>query len=252
MARAAYDELAAVYEFLVPGPLLTPEGTSAAFAPVVEAVEPGARLLDCACGTGTLAVGLAQRGFAVTATDASGVMVEQARTLATRHGVELRAERLAWEQLPGRGWEGEFDAVLCVGNSLTHAPGAEGRRAALGAMAGVLRPGGLLAVTSRDWERLLARGPGLDVDERLTERRGRRGLVVRAWTLPGDWEAPHHLDTAVALIGEDGAVRTRGERLTFWPFTHDALQADLRAAGLTPASSTYGDADRYLVTAQAP
>jgi hypothetical protein len=142
--------------------------------------------------------------------------------------------------------------VLCVGNSLTHAPGSEGRRATLRAMAGVLRPGGLLAITSRDWERLLARGPGLDVDEHLTERGGRRGLVVRAWTLPGDWEAPHHLDTAVALIGDDGDVRTHGERLTFWPFTHEALQADLRAAGLTPASSTYGDGDRYLVTARRP
>jgi SAM-dependent methyltransferase len=250
MARAAYDELAAVYEFLVPEPLLTPEGAVAAFAEVVRDVEPGARLLDCACGTGTLAVGLAQQGFAVTATDASGAMVEETRALAARHGVEVRAERCAWEALPGCGWDAVFDAVLCVCNSLTHAPGSEGRRSALRGMAGVLRPGGLLAITSRNWETLLARGPGLDVDERLTERGGGRGLVVRAWTLPGDWEAPHHLDTAVALIGDDGAVRTHSERLTFWPFTHEELQADLRAAGLTPASSTFGDADRYLVTAR--
>jgi SAM-dependent methyltransferase len=250
MARSAYDELAAVYEFLVPEPLLTPEGAAAAFAAVVADVAPGARVLDCACGTGTLAVGLAQQGFAVTATDASGAMVEATRALAARHGVDVRAERCAWDALPQCGWDDAFDAVLCVGNSLTHAPGSDGRRAALRAMGAVLRLGGVLAITSRDWEALLARGPGLDVDERLTERGGRRGLVVRAWTLPGEWEAPHHLDTAVALIGDDGSVRTHGERLTFWPFTHEALQADLRAAGLTPATSTHGAAERYLVTAR--
>jgi hypothetical protein len=40
------------------------------------------------------------------------------------------------------------------------------------------------------------------------------------------------------------------ELLTFWPFTHQALDDDLRVAGLTPESTTITpDADRYLVTA---
>jgi hypothetical protein len=45
-------------------------------------------------------------------------------------------------------------------------------------------------------------------------------------------------------------VTSHTERLAFWPFRHQTLDEDLRAAGLAPASSTYApDLERYLVTA---
>ena len=244
-----YDTLAAVYEFLVPEELLEPEGAAGAFAGVLDGLAPGASVLDCAAGTGTLAVGLALRGFDVTATDASAAMVERARALAEVRGVALRSATCTWERLSDQGWEESFDAVLCVGNSLTHAAERAGRRATLGAIAGVLAPGGLLALTSRNWERLRAARPGLEVGDRLVERGGRQSLVVRAWTLPDRWDEPHYLDVAVALV-RNGEVETHGERLRFWPFTERQLHDDLRAAGLEPLASTYErDAERYLVTA---
>jgi hypothetical protein len=74
---------------------------------------------------------------------------------------------------------------------------------------------------------------------------------VYAWSIAETWDAPHHLDVTVAFPQPDGTVISHGERLTFWPFGHETLDEDLRAAGLTPASSTYGDGvDRYLVTAR--
>src|SRR4051812_34619866 len=158
-ARAApsmtlYETLAAVYDWLVPDALLTPEGSADAFAPALAELPRGARVLDCAAGTGQLAVGLALRGFAVTATDGSPRMIARARALAARHGVALEAATCAWAELGGRPWAERFDAVLCVGNSLTHAEGRAGRREALAGMARSLRPGGLLLVTSRNWEEL--------------------------------------------------------------------------------------------------
>jgi SAM-dependent methyltransferase len=247
----SYDALAGVYGWLVPDELLTPEGSAAAFDGVTGELAPGARVLDCAAGTGTLAVGLALRGFDVVATDASPAMVERIGALAREHGVTVPALPCTWEQLPDQHLGAPFDAVLCVGNSLTHAAGRQGRRAALRAMARLLRDGGLLAVTSRTWERVRAGGSGLRVDDRLVERGGERALIARAWTIPADWEAAHQLDVAVAVIGDDGRVRSEGERLTFWPFTHTTLDGDLRAAGLRPVSSTYAaGVDRYLVTAR--
>jgi hypothetical protein len=142
--------------------------------------------------------------------------------------------------------------VLCVGNSLTHAAGSAARRAALAQMAAVLRPGGLLVLTSRNWEAVRAEGSGVRIADALVERGGRRAVVVYAWTIAPEWEAPHALDIGVAVIGDDGRVSPHAERLGFWPFRHETLDAELRAAGLAPASSTYGDADRYLVTARAP
>ena len=134
-----YDDLADVYDQLVPEPLRTPEGAAAAFAEWVE----GPRVLDCACGTGQLAVGLALLGFEVKGSDASPGMVQRARQLGTAVPFEVRR----WEDLE----EDEYDTVLCVGNSLAH---AQDRVAALSGMRRAARDGGRLILTSRDWERL--------------------------------------------------------------------------------------------------
>jgi SAM-dependent methyltransferase len=249
MADDAYNTLAAVYDWLVPEALLTPEGAVEAFASVVEPLPPGARVLDCACGPGQLAVGLALRGFDVVACDASSAMVARALGLARERDAKLAVVACAWEELPSQGL-GDFDAVFCVGNSLTHAAGTQARRRALTAMASVLRRDGLLVVTSRNWELVRAAGAGLKVADALVERGAERALVIYGWTIAAGWDDPHDLDVAVSLIGDDGSVSTRGERLRFWPFTAADLDADLRAAGLTTATTTYApDAERYLVTA---
>ena len=249
-AEAAYDGLADVYDWLVPDALLTPEGTVAAFSGLVS-LPDGGRVLDCACGIGQLAVGLALGGFDVVASDASPAMVQRTEQLAADNGVDLRAVTCAWEDLTPETVGGPFDAVFCVGNSLTHAPDGDARRAALGAMASVLRGDGLLVVTSRNWERQRGRGSGLEIADELVERHGRSGLVVHNWSIPEAWDAPHFLDVAVVLIDPSGKVTTTAERLSFRPFTHTDLDEDLRHSGLTPETSTYtDDADRYLVTAR--
>jgi SAM-dependent methyltransferase len=223
-----YDTLADVYDWLVPEALLEPEGSAAAFETVIAELPGGARVLDCACGTGTLAVGLALRGFEVTASDASEGMVARTRALAAEHGARIEARVRLWEDLDG----GPFDAVFCVGNSITH---AQDRRGALAGMRRVLRDGGLLALTSRTWERPQEAG------EEVVERHGRRARVTRTWH-PGELE--------VAVTFEDDGT-TYAERLRFWPFTHEELQADLRATGFELVASTFDpEVGRYLVTAR--
>jgi len=249
MVDAGYDTLAGVYDFLVPDALLTPEGSADAFA---EHVDRPARVLDCACGTGTLAVGLALRGCEVVATDASAAMVARTKRQAAEHDTHVDASVCAWEQIPDRGWGARFDVVFCVGNSLPHAVGRDGRRTALTAMASTLRAGGRLVLTSRTWEQVRADGSRLQVAEHLVERGGRRGLPIYSWTIPEGWDEPHFFDVAVAVMGDDGAVTAPRERFAFWPFTEEELHEDLRAAGLEPegAGVPADKAARYLVTAR--
>lgn len=159
---AEYDALADVYEWLVPDGLLEPEAAASAFDQVLEAVQPGGRVLDCAAGSGQLAVGLALRGYEVWATDASFCMVERTRALAREREVEVHAAVGAWDDLRGLGLE-PFAAVFCVGNSLTHAAGAAERRSALATMRPQLQAEGLLAVTSRNWELVRTSGSGLQL-----------------------------------------------------------------------------------------
>jgi SAM-dependent methyltransferase len=217
-----YRRLADVYELLIPESLLTPEGNYALFerwaAP---------RVLDCACGVGLFAVGLARAGHEAHASDLSPEMVARTRALAAEYGVDVHARVCAWEDLePG----GDFDTVFCVGNSLAH---AADRRRALRAMAGTLRAGGTLVLTSRNWERERALGSRVEVE----------GEIERVWTIPAAWEEPHVMDLA---------VRGVRERLTVYPFTVETLLDDLAACGLEVAESSYADdAERYLVTASA-
>lgn len=65
-------------------------------------LEPGARIADLGCGTGQLAIPLAQRGMAVLAIDPSPEMLEEGAAQAARAGV---TERIQWlrgpaEELP--------------------------------------------------------------------------------------------------------------------------------------------------------
>ncbi len=132
---------------------------------------------------------------------------------------------------------------MCVGNSLAH---SDARRASLAAMASVLRPGGLLELTSRNWE---LEHSGLRVSDTIVERDGRRGLVIYDW-LPPRGER-HDFDIAVAILNADGTVVTHAERMSYWPFTHTALAHDLQSVGLTVETNTSTrEVERYLVTAR--
>ena len=111
------------------------------------------------------------------------------------------------------------------------------------------RLGSPLAGTSRNWELERAAGSRLEVADRLVRRGGVDGLPIHAWTIPEAWDAPHRLDVGVAFPGADGRVESVAESLTFWPFTHDELLADLRAAGLAVEATTFAlNAERYLDT----
>jgi SAM-dependent methyltransferase len=247
-----YNTLAAVYDWIVPEAWISPEGNSATFLPSIEGVPPGGRVLDSSAGPGVLAVGLAQRGFDVTATDASRGMVERTSALAAAEGVDVETRQCLWEDLGTQGFA-PFDAVLCVGNSLAHARGHEGRRAALAAMAGVLAPGGVLVVTSRNFELIRAEPYRLKVFDHVVVRDGRPGIPIYSWWVAEDWDDMHEFDVAVALIGDDGTVTTPGERLQFWPYRHETLDEDLRAAGLEPETTSYeADVPNYIVTARRP
>lgn len=246
-----YHALASVYDFLVPEVLLDPAGSVATFAEWVADLEPGAPVLDCACGPGHLAVGLAQAGMTVTATDASPAMTSRAAELARAHGVALTVETLTWEELGAAPWGERFAAAFCVGNSLVHAEGAPARREALRAMRRVLRPGGRLILTSRNWELVRAAGSRLSVGDRITVRGERRGLVIHGWALADGWHERHQLSIAVALLDDAGGVRTVAERLDLWPFRHEELLEDVESAGLRVAATTYGDrVERYAVVAR--
>lgn len=250
---AGYAALPEVYEWLIPDAKLSPAGSVAAFGDVVQSLPPKARVLDCSCGTGQLAVGLAGLGLDVVASDASSGMVRRTRELADEHHACLRTIQTRWSELLQHLDPCTFDLVMCVGNSLAHAEGASGRVTALEAMSRLLGPGGRLVLTSRTWELVRARGTRIDVRDRVIRRRGRDGVVIYAWQVEHLWEDEHHLEIAVAQFEPDGSVLTCSERLSFWPYRYQELVAELQSVGLGVEASTFNpEAEEYLVVAGRP
>lgn len=246
----SYNELGEVYEWLISDAKLGPVEFAASFDDFLSLVPSDARVLDCSCGTGQLAVGLAGRGMAVAATDASEVMVRRTQELAEEFGTPVRTLRAAWEELPDHFEDGTFDAIFCVGNSLHHAEGASGRLAALQLMARLLRRGGRLVLTSRTWELVRARGSRLDITGRLVRRNGVDAVVIYRWQIAPRWEDEHHIEIAIAQLDGGGSVTVRSELLSCWPYRHDELESELRQVGLRIEVSTFNlDAENYRVMA---
>ena len=247
---AGYGVLPDVYEWLIPDAKLTPAGAVAAFSDLVKSLRSNARVLDCACGTGQLAVGLAGLGLDVVAADASAGMVRRTQELAADVGVSLQTLHASWDELPDHLDASTFDLVFCVGNSLGHAEGAAGRSAALAAMSRLLRPGGRLVLTSRTWELVRSSGSRLDTRDRLIRRNGRDAVVTYCWHIEQRWEQEHNLEIAVAQVEPDGSVRACSERLSIWPFRYEELVAQLQSVGLTVETTTFDpEADGYTVVA---
>jgi ubiquinone/menaquinone biosynthesis C-methylase UbiE len=103
--------------------------------------DDGADVLDVGCGTGSLALLLAEQGHTVTGVDLSPNMVEHARRKLAGRGTVLLGDAAA----PPVG--GRFDVVLCRHLLWTLPDPA----AALRRWVGLLRPGGHLVLVEGRW-----------------------------------------------------------------------------------------------------
>ena len=246
----SYNALAEVYEWLISDAKLTPAEFAASFADVLSLLPLNAHVLDCSCGTGQLAVGLAGLGMQVAATDASEAMVRRTAELAEEFKAPVRTARADWQELPEHFEDDTFDMVFCVGNSLHHAVGPRGRVAALESMSRLLRRGGRLVLTSRTWELVRARGSRLDISDRLVRRNDRNAVVIYRWEIAQHWEEEHHIEIAIAQVDADGSVLVRSELLSCWPYRYDQLEAELHQVGLRTETSTFNPAaENYMVVA---
>jgi ubiquinone/menaquinone biosynthesis C-methylase UbiE len=113
-------------------------------------LQPGARLLDTACGTGSSTFPWIDRGYDVVGSDASAAMLEVARRRAAQGGYHVvwLHEDLERPEVGGAGSEpcaGEFDAVVCMHGGLDYVGLGEPLARALAGLRRRLRAGGLLA-----------------------------------------------------------------------------------------------------------
>ncbi len=149
----AYEALARAYDQLI-----TPQEREQWLRDVPQrlaeaGVTPPMRVLDLACGTGQLALCLAQAGYRVMGVDLSPQMLDQAAKNAQRQGVFLP---LVQQDMRRLDLHHEVEAVLCVCDGLNYMTTPEDLRQALGSVCRVLRPGGLFLFDVSTREKLQA------------------------------------------------------------------------------------------------
>ncbi len=193
-------------------------------------LEPGAQVLDLACGHGRIANRLAVKGASVTGLDATSQFLDLARTDAAARGVEVDYVHGDMREL---AWEDRFDAVACVFTSFGYFDD-DGNRRVLEAVRRALRPEGRLwldvnnlpwllanfrdqVVVERDGQWMIDRNrfeplTGRSINDRTIIRDGRQRsfqFSVRMFTFPElrDWL----LD---AGFREVHGISGRGEELT--------------------------------------
>ena len=112
-------------------------------------------VLDCACGTGRHAILFEKNGLDVTGIDIDREMIELARKNAADAGVKVQFETAAFSGLGRKFPVRRFDAVICVGNSLSQLPALSDVENAIRNFATVCRPGGVLTLHVLNYRSLL-------------------------------------------------------------------------------------------------
>lgn len=151
-AQDFYDQLAADYHLIYPDWSLSVLQQGCALDDLTRACLNRAEpldVLDCSCGIGTQAIGLAERGHRVVASDLSPSAATRARAEARRRGLAVATIAADMRALPFD--EGSFDVVLSADNSLAHLLTEDEVRTAVGGMRRVMRDDGLLVLTAKDY-----------------------------------------------------------------------------------------------------
>lgn len=111
-------------------------------------------VLDVATGTGFHSVRLLTEGFDVVSADGSPEMLAKAFDNAKEYGYILNTVHADWRWL-NRDVHGEYDAIICLGNSFTHLFEERDRRKTLAEFYAMLKHDGVLILDQRNYDSIL-------------------------------------------------------------------------------------------------
>jgi len=240
--RDFYDELAADYHLIFADWDASIAHQARVLGGLVE-LRLGAgprRILDCSCGIGTQAIGLALGGHEVVASDLSPAAAARAAAEAAARGTRIPTAAADMRQLPFES--SAFDVVLCADNSLPHLLSAQDLRMALTGMRRVLRDDGLLVITLRAYDEVRQAKPTATPPQ-VSQTPYGQVITFQLWHWREDGER-YDLEH-FQLIPAKNTWQVRVRRTTHWALTPPQLTEFVTESGFTkiawhsPASSGY-------------
>lgn len=159
------------------------------------------KILDCSCGIGTQAIGLALLGYNVHATDLSPNAVSRAEREAQRLGANLTFG-IADIRLLNNQVKGSFNSVISCDNSLPHLLNNEDLHLALKNIWDKLDYGGFFLASIRDYDQILKERPRVTTPVIYNDQTGKR-IVFQEW----DWELEDDIYTLNHFV-----IREEGDK----------------------------------------
>jgi glycine/sarcosine N-methyltransferase len=235
--KSFYDRLADNYHLIFEDWEASTRRQAAALGAILEhecGAPGGVRILDCACGIGTQTLGLASRGFKVTACDVSPSVIERTRKEAEKRALDVRlfvADMLDLTAIP----EGDFDAVICMDNALPHLENYDELLEAANQIRRKLRAGAIFMGSIRDYDSLVRERPAVQGPSFYSDQ-GSRRIVHQVWDwvderryvfhlyitreIQDGWDTQHYVSSYRAVLREElsGILQSAGFVSCRWIF----------------------------------
>ena len=239
MMPETYDGLAPFYHLLFPDWDASMAQQAAALDGVIRQRWGGEvrRVLDAACGIGTQALGLAARGYRVTASDLSHAEVERARREAAARGLTVDFAVADMREAFAAHGRRLFDLVIACDNSVPHLLTDDDLRQAFGQFHACLNPGGGCLLTVRDYDREERGGIQVKPAAFRLDPDGVRRLIFQVCESDG----PHY-DFTLYLIEDRGGpdAVTHLLRSRYYAVGTDRLLALMSEAGFADVARLDG------------
>lgn len=170
-----------------------------------EGFDNGARVLDCACGIGTQAIGLATLGYNVTASDISEEEIKEAKVRARNNNANITFKVADFRKLEDV-FGNKFDVVIAMDNALPHMLTKEDLQAAIESVTARVADGGLFVASIRDYDALLADKPPYSPPYIHKTDKGQR-VSFQTW----DWAGERYKLTQYIIEDEETLQTSRFE-----------------------------------------
>lgn len=184
-------------------------------------------VLDCAVGTGIQAIGLAQLGYIVSASDISRNMVQALHKKAQEKDLSIETRQSDFRNL--RSWQGlQFDAVINCGHSLPFVADIGEVEDSLRSMASLTRNGGLVVVSVHNYKQLKERDEMFELKSKLTSD------VGNEWIFDLREFGEQRVNVShVFLRSQDGKLSMRRSTKSSLYLSPELLAESMRKTGLS-------------------
>lgn len=158
--KSFYDDMANQYDMLFQDWFETTKFQAKILDKIITSYgfNQNAKLLDCACGIGTQAIGLAMLGYNVTASDLSDGELKEAEKRANENGVNIVFKQANFCKL-SESFSQKFNIVIAMDNALPHMLTKDDLRCAINSISNQIEKGGIFIASIRDYDELLKQKP---------------------------------------------------------------------------------------------